>query len=305
MSDSRTYSTPAAFRTALTARLKNEAKQSQWTLPQLQRQFAYDRLLERLYLVDRQWIVKGATALLARDIGVRGTRDIDVYREKAREIAEAEVREAAARDIGDWFRFELGPSQASADGARGVRIPVRAYVGATTWTEFHIDLVGADFRMTGQPEEVPPLVRIEMPDVEQHGYVAYPLVDHVADKVVATFDVYGTQERASTRYKDLVDLVAIATRSSMPAEQLVTAIQSEATRREVKLPSSFDVPDRDLWTSGYSAEAENSLLTVAKSLEEALGIVRPFIDPILSGKADGVWDPALGKWVSPLSTNHL
>jgi hypothetical protein len=29
---------------------------------------AYDRLLERLYLVDEGWIIKGATALLARDI---------------------------------------------------------------------------------------------------------------------------------------------------------------------------------------------------------------------------------------------
>src|SRR5450432_1639413 len=38
---------------------------------------AYDRLLERLYLVDEGWIIKGATALLARDIGVRGTdRDV-------------------------------------------------------------------------------------------------------------------------------------------------------------------------------------------------------------------------------------
>lgn len=36
---------------------------------------AYDRLLERLYLVDEGWIIKGATALLARDIGVRGTLD--------------------------------------------------------------------------------------------------------------------------------------------------------------------------------------------------------------------------------------
>jgi hypothetical protein len=31
---------------------------------------AYDRLLERLHLVDEGWIIKGATALLARDIGV-------------------------------------------------------------------------------------------------------------------------------------------------------------------------------------------------------------------------------------------
>ena len=67
---------------------------------------AYDRLLERLYFVDDGWIVKGAAALLAREIGVRASIDIDVYRAKALEIAEAELRAAAARDIGDWFRFK-------------------------------------------------------------------------------------------------------------------------------------------------------------------------------------------------------
>lgn len=296
MNNARSYPSPAAFRSALTAKLRNEAQSSQWALAQLQRHFAYDRLLARLYHVDRQWIVKGATALLARDIGVRGTRDIDVYREKSREVAEAEVREAAALDIGDWFRFELGPSRLSGDGTVGVRIPVKAYIGATPWAEFHIDLVGDDHRMTGEPEDVPPIARIQIPDVEQLDYVAYPLADHVADKVAATFDVYGSQSLPSTRYRDLVDLVAIATRSTLEAEELITAVHAEAERRGVKLPSAFDVPDLDLWTSGYAAAAQDSLLTVAVTLEAALDIVRPFINPALDRTARGAWDANLRQW---------
>jgi len=101
MTDSRSYGSPGAFRQALTNKLRDLATRSRWTLQQLQRQMAYDRLLERLYLVDEGWIIKGATALLARDIGVRGTIDIDVYREVAREIAERDLRRAAALDIGD------------------------------------------------------------------------------------------------------------------------------------------------------------------------------------------------------------
>ena len=107
-SKSAGYGSPGAFRRALTDRLRAVAAESQWALPHLQRQFAYDRLLERLYAVDDGWIVKGAAALLARDLGVRATIDIDVYRARAREVAEAEVREAAGSDIGDWFRFEIG-----------------------------------------------------------------------------------------------------------------------------------------------------------------------------------------------------
>jgi hypothetical protein len=89
---------------------------------------AYDRLLERMYLMDDGWIVKGATALLARDIGVRATIDIDVYREAAREKAAADLRQAAARDINDWFRFEIGAPRPLA-GTNAVRLPVTALSG--------------------------------------------------------------------------------------------------------------------------------------------------------------------------------
>jgi hypothetical protein len=76
----RHYESPAVFRRALTDRLRDLETTSRWSLPELQRQFAYDRLLQRLYHADGGWIVKGATALLARDFGVRGTIDVDVYR---------------------------------------------------------------------------------------------------------------------------------------------------------------------------------------------------------------------------------
>ncbi|MFD0772412.1 hypothetical protein ACFQZ2_00580 [Streptomonospora algeriensis] len=71
------YTTPAAFRRALTERLRAAAKPNgPWPLAELQRQFAYDRLLARLYHLDSGWLVKGATALLARELAVRRTVDI-------------------------------------------------------------------------------------------------------------------------------------------------------------------------------------------------------------------------------------
>jgi len=297
MSGGRSYGSPTAFRSALTARLKEKAEGGRWTLQQLQRHIAYDRLLERLYLVDDGWVVKGATALLARDIGVRETADIDVYRETAGAIAEADLREATNRGIGDWFSFELGSPQPLGDGAGGVRIPVTASIGPTVWASYHVDLVGADLRMTGEPEDVPPLARVAIPDVEQHGYRAYPLVDHIADKIAATLQRYGAMEVPSTRYKDLVDLVAIITEVVVHAEGQLVALRSELERRGIALPSSFGVPDRELWERGYAAEAGRSLLTSALTLDEALAVVRPFIDPLLAGTATGTWDPKAGRWV--------
>ncbi|HUZ38086.1 MAG TPA: nucleotidyl transferase AbiEii/AbiGii toxin family protein [Streptosporangiaceae bacterium] len=167
------YATPAAFRRALTDKLKALASASRWPLPQLQRQIAYDRLLERLYLADDQWIVKGATALLARDLGVRATIDVDLYRPQAGQSAEAQLRAAVQRDIGDWFRFEIGPARPVTAGTTS-RLPVTAIVGATVWVSFHVDLAGEDLRMTGPPDDVPPLARVLMPGIQQHGYRAYP-----------------------------------------------------------------------------------------------------------------------------------
>jgi Nucleotidyl transferase AbiEii toxin, Type IV TA system len=292
----RRYASPAAFRRALTDKLKGVAEDSKWTLPQLQRQIAYDRLLERLYAVDEGWVVKGATALLARDLGVRASIDVDVFRAAALEIAERELREAIARDLDDWFVFEAGPAQEAGDGAAGLRVPVRALIGPTEWAAFHVDLVGNEVTMTGAPEQMPALARVTMPDIEQHGYRVYPLVDHVADKIAATFDRYGKSRSPSTRYKDLVDLVAIASVATVEAEGQIAALRSEAERRSIELPTAFAVSSREVWKRGYEAEAARSLLEMAPTLEEALELMARFADPLLNGSARGAWDPSAATW---------
>ncbi|MDP3951061.1 nucleotidyl transferase AbiEii/AbiGii toxin family protein [Microbacterium sp.] len=292
MTRRQSYESPAAFRRGLTDKLKVIAANGKWSLTQLQRQIAYDRLLERLYLVDGGWVVKGAAALLARDIGVRATIDIDLYRKLACEAAEREMREAVGHDIGDWFRFEAGPSRAV---AMAVRIPVTARIG-TVWAEFHVDLQGEGLVMTGDPEPMPPLARIIMPDIEQHGYQVYPLVDHIADKITATVQRYGEGELPSTRYKDLVDLVAIIREASIQSTAQMAALRSEAARRKLTLPRRFAVPDRPLWEAGYASEAQRSLLETALTLDEALAAVEPFIDPLLDGTAAGTWVPELAAW---------
>ncbi len=296
MAPERGYASPKAFRQALTDRLKSLAAEGPWGLPELQRQIAYDRLLARLYLVDRDWIVKGATALLARELGVRSTIDVDLYRDTAVAAAERELRDAVTADLGDWFTFELGPARSIRDGLDARRVPIEALIGPTVWVSFHVDLVGAGPRMTGEPDEVPALARVGMPDVEQGGYRAYPLVDHITDKIVAIFGRYGGSGGPSTRYKDLVDLVAITRGASVEAVAQMAALNSEAEGRGLILPSRFEVPDRALWTRGYAAEARRSLLDTAGTLEEALEIVAPFVDPLLDGSAEGSWNPAAGGW---------
>ena len=135
-----------------------------------------------------------------------------------------------------------------------------------------------------------------IPEVGQRGYRAYPLVDHIADKVSATYERHGEEHRPSTRYRDLVDLVAIVTTASVGAASQHAALTSEFDRRGLTLPTSFDVPDRALWEPGYRAEARRSLLDTAQTLDEALVVVRQFIDPLLEGSASGSWEPGPRRW---------
>ena len=290
------YRNPASFRQALSDRLRVLAETSKWSLEQLQRHVAYDRLLERVYLSDDGWVVKGATALLARDLSARGSLDVDLFRDAASEQAQGHLRRAVRNDIGDWFRFELGATR-SMDAVSTARIPVVAHIGATEWCRFHVDLSGDELRMTGEPEHVPPLAPLALSGLAQHGYRAYPLVDHIADKIPATVQRYGTMRLPSTRYKDLVDLVSISAAASVSASAQAVALTSEAERRGVTLPCQFTLPDRQLWERGYSAEAARSLLPItARTVDEALAAVRPFVEPVFDRRAVGVWDPRRRAW---------
>jgi hypothetical protein len=73
------YATAAAFRAALRDRLSGLARAGGHGLDELQRQFAYDRLLARAFMgpdADR-WVLEGAGALLVRSPEARHSRDID------------------------------------------------------------------------------------------------------------------------------------------------------------------------------------------------------------------------------------
>jgi uncharacterized protein YyaL (SSP411 family) len=162
--DRPAYGSPGAFRRALTDKLRAMAAATgPWSMADLQRQFAYDRLLVRLYPLDDGWILKGSTALLARHIAVRHTIDVDVYRAVGREQAERDLRAALLLDAGDWFTFDVGRGRQIADGVSGTRVFVDARIGTTTWAKFHVDVVADGVRMTGDPDDVPALTALGLP----------------------------------------------------------------------------------------------------------------------------------------------
>ncbi|MEV0569292.1 nucleotidyl transferase AbiEii/AbiGii toxin family protein [Dactylosporangium sp. NPDC050588] len=259
MTESFPYGSPAALRAALTDRLKKLARASAFTVTDLQRQFAYDRLLSRVFSApdaDR-WVLKGAAALLARLEVARHSKDIDLSWQSAADLDEAEqaLRAAAGRNLGDFFVFEIGPPTPLV-GDKGRRFAVVAGLGGRPFASFSVDLV-AGHSMTHPPEVVSPLVSVEIPGLARVNYRAYPLVDHIADKVTACLETHARSDGAvsvSSRYKDLVDLVLIARTQQPVAADLRRALLSETARRGVGLPTDFMVPG-SLWPAGYETKA--------------------------------------------------
>lgn len=298
----RRYADPSALRQAITDRLRQLARQRPGAqVADLQRQFAYDRLLCRVFVSEPEaWVVKGATALLARLGGsARHTVDVDLYRRDAGlEEAELALRAAASLDLDDFFRFALSPGRRVAQGGATLRVPVIAYLGVTEFARFHVDLV-TGLAMTGEPDEVAPLVPFEFPGIGSIRYRAYPIVDHVADKVCALLELHpraAGSAQASTRYRDLADLALIAHTLSVAADELRRAIDSEVRRRGIELPEVLAAPQASGWRTGYARVARDVPGLPERDLDAALATVRGFIDPVLAGTASGRWTPYSLAW---------
>jgi hypothetical protein len=297
------YGSPAALRAALTDRLKKLAASSPFTVTELHRQFAYDRLLARVFSApdaDR-WVLKGAAALLARLDVARHSKDIDLSWQSTVDLdgAERAFRAAAGRNVGDFFVFEIG-SATPLVGDKGRRFAVVAGLGGRPFAPFSVDLVAGQ-SMTASPEAVPPLVPVEIPGLLRVDYRAYPLVDHIADKVTACLETHarsGGTVSVSSRYKDLVDLVLIARTQRPVAADLRRALLSETGRRGVRLPVEFVAPG-PLWPAGYEAKAaEVPQLRELGRYPAALTLVKTMLDPVLAGTAAGRWDPSQATWVA-------
>lgn len=256
--DELPYATAAAFRTALKVRFTEIAKHdSRFSVAELQRQFAYDRILSRCFSADDadRWMLKGAGALLARLPVARHSKDIDLYYAECAAAPDASVAalaHAADRDVGDHFRFELTKTTPLQETGKGRRVHLCAYLGSL-YATFHVDVV-VDTFLSGEPDSVPPLTPLRINGLLRPSYRAFPLPDHCADKLCAIIETHeqAGEVRNSTRVKDLVDLALIARTQHVDGSALRTTILSGTAHRRLPLPRSFSVPDLPSWSTGFA-----------------------------------------------------
>ena len=296
------YTTPTAFRTALKERFGHIARTDRrYRLDELQRQFAYDRALARLFSSPEadHWVLKGAGALLARLSTARHSKDLDVFLSVADADAEDAVnalRTALQLNLGDHFTFDITRVAPLQEEAKGARVHVNARLGPTSFASFHIDVVVGTV-MTGTPDIVAPLTPLAIEGLIRPRYRVFPIADHLADKLCATIGSYprAGQPTSSSRVKDLVDIAIIASTQTVQATSLTSATVSNAAMRKIELPESFTVPDATGWAARYpkvAAEAPGP----APDFATAVALASQIFDPILNRTAVGVWNPSSRSW---------
>jgi len=296
------YETAASFRTALKDRFGAIAKgDDRYTVAELQRQFAYDRALARLFTaVDAdRWVLKGAGALLARLERARHSKDIDLYyaeESAASQEAVSALWDALSRDIGDHFQFDVVKIVSLQEEAKGSRVHVQARLGPKSYAGFHIDVV-VGTAMSGEPDAVAPLTPLQIVGLVRPPYRAFPLADHVADKFCAIITShYGVAAvNASSRIKDLVDIALIAQTQELSGSGLHAAIVAGLAHRKLVAPEAFAIPDEPSWRKGYPASAADAPAPVP-SFDEACELAASLLDPILHGTVTGTWNPTTASW---------
>jgi hypothetical protein len=291
------YGTAAAFRQALDDRLKAQSEQTGLALPRLRKRVAFELFLRRLVVVapDR-WVLKGALALDFRFKATsRPTKDMDLGRADDEDAAIEDFTAAQEIVLDDFFSFAVRRTDDLDDAGdfRAIRFHVTAELAGRVFDQFVVDLGFVDSIST-EPEEIETSDLLSFAGIEPVRVPALPLPQHIAEKVHAYTRNYGESGRASTRPKDLVDILLIASYERVDAAALRDALETTfSERRQQPLPATLPPPPV-AWREPYARLA--SEVSVEADLERAYALAAEFIDPILAGGVHGTWDTRRGAW---------
>jgi len=289
------YKSGSAFRRALEDRLRVQSRIGGLPLFRLRKLVAFDRLLARLNVTSPDaWVLKGGFALqLHFGLRSRTTKDIDLLMRQSASPVWDMLRQAGATELGDWFAFEVGRPRAEALGDHGGRrFPVHSLLDSRPFERFHVD-VGTGDPILETPEVLITPDLLAFADIDPVPFPTYPLTQQIAEKLHAFTNKHEGTE--STRVRDLVDLLLIASRSTFDAGKLSAAIHATFESRGTHaLPAELPEPPSK-WGSPFRRSADELELPW-NDFDEGTEAARGFIDPLLNDGGVGQWDQESWTW---------
>lgn len=294
----REFSSATNFRASVDQRLRNYAKAVGVPVVAVRRQAALERLIARLMNVaaDR-WALKGGLALDTRmGSRARTSLDMDLDHRQGDDAAREDLANAMATDLGNHFAFALIRSENFREGDVGL---------AARYT-IECTIAGERFETVQVDVTLRPPATWEAERAQRPGLLAalglgpievmlVPLERQIAEKLHAYTRTYG-QGKATTRARDLVDLLLIRTFERPAAERLAEEIhRTFGSRHTHEVPDHLPAAPTNIATA-YAAEAAQ--VGMPTDLSKAHELVASWLDPVLRGGADGRWDPEKSLWIA-------
>lgn len=289
------YESGAAFRQALEQRLLARARETGTSLVRLRKAVTFDRLLARFAVAaPDSWVLKGALAL---DYWIgertRTTKDIDLMRTGDEKVAAEDLVAALQVDLGDFFTFSIvGRNRLGDDTGGAIEFRVRSELAGRMFEDVLID-IGFSDPLGWQPDRVRGSNLLAFADIKPIEVSVLPLEQHVAEKIHAYTRTYRGQP--SSRVKDLVDIVLVKQVMTLGAARLRAALVGTFDARGTHaLPAKLQSPP-PVWAVAYRKLADE--IGIDPHLAGGYSEAAAFLDPILSGRTTGHWDPVRSTWL--------
>ena len=288
--------------TALEMAVKEAAKASSQDTNRAISGFYFHRLLCRVFTDgNASFVLKGGHGVLARTLDARATRDIDLLSTSNNlEGALAALRHLAQRDLGDFIFFEYEgaePIKADDEYRSGLSVRFVPVMGVKRMQPISIDLVVDEVPLEGA-EPISPADRIDVKGLITCDYLVYPVGAALADKLCALSERHNG--RASSRVKDLVDIVIYALTCDIDGNDLQRRVQREIAVRKLEPMGAFSLPEE--WGASQARQyaklcAQTGIPKHLHDIEEASKLAARLFDCVLNRYCDGLqWSHADLDW---------
>ena len=263
-----------------------------------------ERMLARVFVDPAgPWILKGGTSLLVRIPGARHSQDVDLlHLDTDLEQAFTELRAlVSAPSHLDRFTFQLQVTKRN-DNEGGTpvwKLRSTPMLGVKSLQHFPIDLT-AGKQLVGEIDWVTPTPTIDIEDVlPSPQFACYPVVDQISDKLAAMYEYHREERVASSRWRDLADLLLMIRAMDFDAELFCRSLEHQRRHRPMlELPDTITAPG-PRWKDNYPATARTvpGLPAELHNFQAALECLGRCMNPLLSGAVTtGRWSHATQRW---------
>jgi hypothetical protein len=201
--------------------------------------------------------------------------------------------EAASRDIGDWFKFEVRQTEeVPQDEFGGHRYHVRCLLDGRVFEAFHVDVGVGDLLVDDYDcLHFDPI--LDFSGIASTEVPCYPITQQIAEKLHAFTREYVSG--GSSRVKDFVDMLLLAGLSDIEGVTLSKAIRSTFEIRNTH-PLPQEMPELSNTLRREYNHFARELVLEYDDFHDAENALADFIDPVLVNNDPGMWDAENWTW---------